>query len=96
MSMSEHRKAVGLSPEQLEQANGGASVLGVYRPGFQHKRESLRFFRACVGDSVYVKAMSSAAGRAHHYVAARAFLSQSDWDKFVWIEEHGSLDGFPG
>jgi len=40
--------------------------------------------------------MSSAAGRAHHYVAARAFLSQSDWDKFVWIEEHGSLDGFPG
>ena len=67
MSMSEQRKAVRLSPEQLEQASGGASVLGVYKPGFQHKRESLRFFRACVGDSVYVKAMNSAAGRAHHY-----------------------------
>ena len=93
--MSEQRKAVGLSPEQLEQANGGASVLGVYRPGFQHKRESLRFFRACVGDSVYVKAMSSAAGRAHHYTVARAFLNQKDWEKFCWIEQYGTLDGFP-
>ena len=54
--MSEQRKAVGLSLEQLEQANGGASVLGVYRPGFQHKRESLRFFRACVGDSDMINA----------------------------------------
>jgi hypothetical protein len=22
-------------------------------------------------------------------------LSQRDWEKFVWIEEFGSLDGFP-
>ena len=94
MSMSEQRKAVRLSPEQLEQASG-ASVLGVYKPGFQHKRESLRFFRACVGDSVYVKAMNSAAGRAHHYTVARAFLNQKDWEKFCWIEQYGTLDGFP-
>ena len=96
MAMSEHRKVVRLSPEQLEQASGGASALGVYRPGFQYKRESLRFFQACVGKDVYNRAMGSEVGRAHHYVAARAFLSQSDWEKFVWIEEHGSLDGFPG
>jgi hypothetical protein len=40
--------------------------------------------------------MSSEAGKAHHYAVARAFLNQADWEKFVWIEEHGSLDSFPG
>ncbi len=40
--------------------------------------------------------MNSEAGRAHHYTAARAFLSQTEWEKLVWIEEFGSLDGFPG
>lgn len=85
-----------MSPDQLESVSGGAPALGIYRPGFRYKKESLRFFKACVGDSVYEKAMNSEVGRAHHYVAARAFLNQSDWEKFVWIEEHGSLDGFPG
>ena len=94
--MNEHREAVSLSQEQLESVSGGASALGIYRPGFQHKREALRFFQACVGNDVYNKALASEAGRAHHYVAARVFLSQSDWEKFVWIEERGSLDGFPG
>ena len=61
-----------------------------------YRKESLRFFRACVGDDVYSKAMNSEAGKAHHYAVARAFLDQPDWEKFVWIEEHGSLDSFPG
>ena len=39
--------------------------------------------------------MSSEAGRRHRYVAARAFLNQADWEKFVWIEQHGSLAGYP-
>lgn len=94
--MSEHGKAVRLSPDQLELVSGGTPAPGVYKPGFQHRRESLRFFRSCVGDAVYDKAMCSEAGRAHHYTVARAFLDQSDWEKFVWIEEHGSLEGFPG
>ena len=86
---------IELNPEQMEAAAGG-HTLGIYRPGFRHKQESLRFFRACVGDEMYEKAMSSEAGRAHHYVVARMFLNQADWEKFVWIEEHGSLEDFPG
>jgi len=84
-----------LTQKQLDSVSGGVAPLGVYRPDFQHKEESLRFFRECVGDEIYAKAMNSEAGRAHHYTVARAFLSQSDWEKFVWIEEHGTLDGFP-
>ena len=70
--------------------------LGVYQPGFQYREASLAFFRQCVGDETYDRAMSSEAGRRHHYVAARLFLDQADWEKFVWIEQYGSLDGFPG
>ena len=83
------------SPEQPETVGGDTASLGVYRPGFRYKKESLQFFKACVGDEVFSKAMNSEAGRAHHYSVARAFLNQSDWEKFVWIEEFGSLDGFP-
>ena len=85
-----------LTPDQLESVTGGAHPLGVYKPGFQYKNESLQFFREKVGDEVYKKAMGSHAGHEHHYAVARAFLNQWDWEKFVWIEEHGSLEGFPG
>lgn len=69
--------------------------LGVYQPGFQYREASLAFFRQCVGDETYNRAMNSEAGRRHHYVAARLFLDQADWEKFVWIEQYGSLTGFP-
>ena len=94
--MRKLRGGCEMAPDQAEPVNGGASVLGIYRQGFRHKKEALQFFRACAGDSIYEKAMNSDVGRARHYVAARVFLNQSDWEKFVWIEEHGSLDGFPG
>ena len=82
-------------PDQLEPVSGGMGQLGVYKPEFQHKTESLQFFRSCVGDEVYRKAMNSEAGRAHHYAVARAPGSDR-LEKFVWIEQYGSLDGFPG
>lgn len=85
-----------LTPDQLESVTGGAHPLGVYKPGLQYKKESLQFFKEKVGDDVYNKAMGSQAGHEHHYAVARAFLNQGDWEKFVWIEEFGSLDGFPG
>ena len=93
--MAFHEDVRPLSPHQPDSASGSAVTLGVYRPGFQHKNESLLFFRACVGDDVYARAMNSEAGRAHHYTVARAFLNQKDWEKFVWIEQYGTLDGFP-
>ena len=94
--MAENESARELQPEELEAVNGGTSRLGVYRPGFRFKREALDYFRHCVGEETYLRAMSSDAGRAHHYVAARVFLTQAEWERFVWIEEHGSLAGFPG
>ena len=84
-----------LQPDQLAQVSGGSGQLGVYRPGFRFKEASLRYFRQCVGDQAYSEAMSSDVGRRHHYVAARVLLDQEDWEKFVWIEEFGSLNGFP-
>lgn len=86
---------IELNPEQMESFSGG-HALGIYRPGFRHKKESLRFFKTCVGDETYTKAMKSEAGRTHHYVVVRTLLNQTDWEKFVWIEEHGSLEDFPG
>ena len=94
--MNKNEEIQELSMDHLESVSAGAQMLGVYQPGFRYKKESLQFFRSCVGDDVYEKAMSSDAGRAHHYTVARAFLNQSDWERFVWIEEHGSLDSFPG
>ena len=94
--MGKRKNGLELNLNQMETVGGGVNALGVYRPGFRYKRESLQFFRDCVGEDVYNKAMTSEAGRAHHYVVARVFLSQPDWEKFVWIEEHGSLEGFPG
>ena len=93
--MTDHKDVRVLRPDQLESVSGGTDTLGVYRPGFQYKRESLEYFRQCVGEETYRLAMNSDAGRVHHYAVARAFLNQRDWEKFCWIEEHGSLDGFP-
>ena len=85
-----------VQPDQRETVSRGSARLGVYKPGFRFKDASLRYFRECVGDELYTRAMSSEAGHTHHYAVARAFLNQADWERFVWIEEYGSLDGFPG
>ena len=64
-----------------------------YNPGaFQAEAEA--FFRRCVGEETFALAMSREAGQKHPYVAARVFLNQSDWEKYVWIEQHGSLDDY--
>ena len=93
--MTDDRDIQPLYVDQLGSVSGGAPILGVYRPG-AFKTEAKAFFRECVGDEVYGKAMSSGSGPLHHYVPARAFLNQSDWEKFCWIEQYGTLDGFPG
>ena len=93
--MNKNDEIIELSANHLESINGGSNTLGVYRPGFRYKQESLQFFKECVGEETYQLAMNSDAGREHHYAVARAFLNQKEWEKFVWIEEFGSLDGFP-
>ena len=94
--MAEQQIVQSWNSDQPETVDGETSALGVYSPDFRYKKESLQFFKACVGEDVYTRAMNSEAGRAHHYTVARAFLNQEDWEKFVWIEQFGSLDGFPG
>ena len=83
-----------LLPQQLEAVSGGNLTPGTYAPG-PYQEEAKEFFRHCVGDEAYQQAMSSEAGRRHHYVAARVCLNQADWEKFTWIEQHGTLDGYP-
>ncbi len=84
-----------LSREQMEAVSGGTQHLGIYQSGFQHKDAALAFFRKCVGEETFHRAMNSTERKRHHYVAARICLNQADWEKFVWIEKYGSLDGFP-
>ena len=78
-----------LSPEQLEIFSDGK-----YLPGY-YKKEANAFLRKCMGEQMYEKVMSAEAGRSHPYVAARLFLSEDDWRKYVWIEQYGSLDEYP-
>ena len=78
-----------LSPEQLEIISDGK-----YLPG-NYKREADAFLKTCIGAQLYDKVMSAEAGRRHPYVAARLFLSEDDWRKYVWIEQYGSLDDYP-
>lgn len=84
-----------LLPPQLDDAVGGSVSPGEYVPGL-YKEEAKDFFRQCVGEETYYRAMGGDDGRRQHYVAARVFLDQADWKKFTWIEQHGTLDGYPG
>ncbi len=78
-----------LSPEQLEIVSEGK-----YMPG-NYKKEANAFLRTCMGEQMYEKVMSADAGRRHPYVAAKLFLSEENWKKYVWIEQYGSLYNYP-
>ena len=65
-----------------------------YYPG-TYKDEANAFLKERIGEEVYNHVMSQTNGREHSYVAARVFLKDRDWEKFVWIEQQGSLEGFP-
>lgn len=92
--MMNHDEICEMRADGTATAAADAYALGVYRPG-AFREEAKAFFRQCVGDETYRSAMASDAGRAHHYVPARAFLNQTDWEKFCWIELYGSLSGYP-
>ena len=64
-----------------------------YQPG-EYRREALAFLRERIGDEQFEQIMERASSRQYPYVAARIFLSPLEWDQYVWIEQHGSLEGF--
>ncbi len=64
-----------------------------YNPG-EYLQEALAFLRERIGETEYEQIMGRADSRWHPYVAARLFLSPMDWERYVWIEHHGTLDGF--
>lgn len=70
-----------------------AQSSSVYRPG-EYKKEALAFLKERIGDTQFDQIMGRTDSRQHPYVAARLFLSPLDWDKYVWIEQHGTLEGF--
>lgn len=55
--------------------------------------EALEFLKEHMDEDTYNLIMQKGA-KKKPYVAAKVFLSPSDWKKYVWIEKHGSLDGF--
>ncbi len=65
MRITKSRRIGELNPDQPEKSGGGAPALGIYGPGFRYKKESMQFFKSCVGEDTYWKAMNSDAGRAH-------------------------------
>ena len=92
---AEHKSRQAPNPAPPASARTGSPILGVYKPGL-YKEKAKEFLRECVGEEIYGKVMNCDAGRLHHYVPARVLLSQPDWEKFCWIEQYGTLDGFPG
>ena len=88
--MKEKTKKQELRPEEVEMVSAGA-----YSPGAYHT-EAQSFLKSHMNAETYDLIMSHRDGRRLPYVAARIYLNGEDWDRYVWIEQHGSLDGFPG
>ena len=89
VSKKQERGGTRLSIDQLDGISGGQYVPGTY------KQEASAFLKACLGDEMYGKIMHSGSGQKYPYVAAKIYLNGLDWEKYVWIEQHGSLEGFP-
>jgi hypothetical protein len=64
-----------------------------YQPG-PFRKEAMAFLKERLGEELFDRIMDQSDSRRHPYVAARVFLGQGDWERYVWIEQHGSLDGF--
>ncbi len=73
----------------------GAEYGVKYSPGI-YKTESLNFIKKCLGEEKFSRLLGSKQSRDKPYVAAKLFLTVQDWNRYVWIEHHGSLDGFEG
>lgn len=52
--------------------------------------------KQCLDSDTFAKLCKSENFRRNPVVGAKIYLSGENWNKYVWIEQHGSLDGFTG
>ena len=76
-----------LNDDRMSIVNGG------YTPG-AYQAESLAFLKERMGKEQFNRVLNAGNNLSHPYVAARVFLNASDWGKYKWIEQHGSLEGW--
>ena len=72
----------------------GGAGRGNYSPGL-FKEKALEFLKERLDEGIFNRIMKSGDARRHPYVAARIYLGKSDWEKFIYIEKYGSLEGYP-
>ena len=72
---------------QLEQSNDR------YIPG-TYKETAIAFLRERIDGETYERLVAHSGWNRFPYVAAKLFLDEDDWRKYVWIEQHGTLRGF--
>ena len=64
-----------------------------YSPGV-YKEEAVAFLKQCLDEDVFEKLCRNEIFRRNSVIGAKLFLSIADWNKYVWIEQHGTMDGF--
>lgn len=74
--------------------SANAEMIAVYSPGV-YKKEAVAYLKQCLNADVYEKLCQNDNFCKNPVVGAKLFLCAEDWNKYVWIEQHGSLDGFP-
>ena len=75
--------------------NNEAFTVARYSPGI-YKTEAVLFLKQCLDSDTFDRLCKSENFRRNPVVAAKIYLRGEDWNKYVWIEQHGSLDGFTG
>ena len=75
--------------------NNEAFTVARYSPGI-YKTEAVLFLKQCLDSDTFNRLCKSENFRRNPVVGAKVYLSGENWNKYVWIEQHGSLDGFTG
>ena len=73
---------------KTEKINGSNYAPGPYR------EEAWKFLRQCLKESQYEELLTRPKVKKYPYVVAKVVLSLIDWERYVYIEQNGSLDGF--
>ncbi len=77
-----------------KQYNPLAEKIAVYSPGI-HKKEAVAFLKQRLDEDIFEKLCSNESFCRNPVIGAKLFLCVEDWNKYVWIEQHGSLNSYP-